>query len=197
MKTNDYNANDMLVLVDVNDNEIGTDTKIGAHFRGALHRAFSLFVVSDNKMLVQKRAEGKYHSAGLWTNACCSHPRAGEALDAAVVRRCKEELGLTIDSAFPLFSFVYRADYGQVIEYEYDHVYLSLVDEVELQPNPAEVSDVEWISFADLKNQLIDEPERFSCWFIIAAPHVLEAVDHTAGLGKGISNSVASKLERD
>ena len=93
--------NDVLILVDEQDKEIGTEEKIDAHRKGLLHRAFSLFIYDSklNKMLIQRRAINKYHSGGLWTNACCSHPRKGEDLNTAVYRRTIEELGVSIPKA--------------------------------------------------------------------------------------------------
>lgn len=167
-----------LILVDLNDNQIGTAEKLDAHVRGALHRAFSLFVVSGDDMLIHRRAAGKYHSAGLWTNACCSHPRNDEELERAVVRRTAHELGLALEACPPEeFSFIYRADFGALSEYEYDHVFLLETDErPALDPNPEEMSEVAWVSFENLSARLLANPGEFTAWFITAAPAVMDLV---------------------
>lgn len=167
-----------LILVDLHDNQIGTAEKLAAHVRGRLHRAFSLFVVSGDHMLIHKRAAGKYHSGGLWTNACCSHPRNGETLEEAVVRRTMQELGLKLDACPPeVFNFIYRADFGHLSEYEYDHVFLLKVDEQPaLDPNPEEMSATAWVSFDELSARLLENPAEFTAWFITAAPKVMDLV---------------------
>ena len=116
---------DELILVSIFDEEVGSCPKLLTHQQGILHRAFSVFVVHDGRMLLQKRNSEKYHSGGLWTNACCSHPRKGEILSDAVSRRLLDELGVK----FPVqeyFDFVYRAEFANgITEYEYDHVLLA------------------------------------------------------------------------
>ena len=114
------NANDKLIWVDIFDNEIGSGDKLETHVKNQLHRAFSVFIVHDGKMLIQRRALGKYHSAGLWANACCSHPRWGESLADAVQKRMEEELGIAQGSIYPeeLFSFNYFTQYDGLSEYE-------------------------------------------------------------------------------
>ncbi|WP_194608630.1 isopentenyl-diphosphate Delta-isomerase [Clostridium vitabionis] len=167
-----------IILVDPYDHEIGTCEKITAHRERRLHRAFSLFVADGSgSLLIQRRAAGKYHSAGLWCNACCSHPRKGEMLPEAVSRRAAEELGI---SAFPLgepeeiFSFVYYADYGELAEYEYDHVFLArLGRDTVFHPAPEEIGELTWISFSALERALLEHPYRFAAWFLTAAPRVM------------------------
>ena len=107
------NANDKLIWVDLFDNEIGSGDKLETHVKNQLHRAFSLFIVHDGKMLIQKRALEKYHSGGLWANACCSHPRWGESLEDAVQKRLEEELGIPQGTCAiqELFSFHYFSQY--------------------------------------------------------------------------------------
>lgn len=164
--------NDEIILVDIFDNETGHTDKADAHKRGLLHRAFSVFAVHDGHMLIQKRARGKYHSGGLWTNACCSHPREGESLAQAVPRRMLEELGFESE-ARELFSFVYRHVFSDgLIEYEYDHVFLTDCDRP-LKLNPEEAEDAAWVSFEELARDLQTRPERYTVWFQIAAPEVL------------------------
>ena len=164
---------DKLILVDIFDNATGSASKNEIHRKGLLHRAFSVFVVHDGKMLLQKRNTEKYHSGGLWTNACCSHPREGEDLALAVSRRLKEELG----TAFPVnevFDFVYRAQFGNgITEYEYDHVFVADYAG-KVYPNAEEIDEMKWVSFSELSRELVLSPEHFTAWFIIAAPKVLK-----------------------
>lgn len=119
-----------LILVNIFDQQIGSSDKETIHKNGILHRAFSVFVCSNGKMLIQQRNSQKYHSGGLWTNACCSHPRQGETLLESVSKRLVEELGV----AFPvteMFTFVYRSEFNNgIVEYEYDHVFLAEYDGV-------------------------------------------------------------------
>ena len=171
--------NDVLILVDEQDKEIGTEEKIDAHRKGLLHRAFSLFIYDSklNKMLIQRRAINKYHSGGLWTNACCSHPRKGEDLNTAIYRRTIEELGVSIPKADyeigeikECGKFTYRKDFGELTEYEIDHVFAWLVDSSILQfvPNKDEIEDLMWIDIHDLMNWLEGNPDNFTAWFFPA-----------------------------
>ena len=162
-----------IILVDIFDKEIGTGEKLEVHRQKKLHRAFSLFIADGRgNILLQKRAEGKYHSGGLWCNACCSHPRKGERLKEAVARRAKEELGIDI-VPHELFHFIYFEDFGDLAEYELDHVFLAQYTG-EVQADPSEIAETRWVSIFDLKEELEQHPERFAAWFQIAAPRVLE-----------------------
>ena len=149
---------EQVVLVDARDNELGTSPKMQAHLEGRLHRAVSVFVFnSDGEMLLQQRAEGKYHSPGLWTNACCSHPRPGEKPHAAANRRLREEMGLDSDLAYS-FSFIYKARIGSNIwEHELDHVFVGTLDRDPV-PNPEEVAGWRWIAPAQLREELATNP---------------------------------------
>lgn len=162
-----------LILVDLFDHPVGYEYKLETHQKGLLHRAFSVFLWDGKKMFIQKRAEGKYHSGGLWANACCSHPREGETLESAVNRRMKEELGIHTETE-ELFSFVYRAVFDNgLTEYEFDHVFLGKYDgKIEL--NPEEASEGRWIKLEELAESLQKEPERYCAWFLSAAPDVLQ-----------------------
>ena len=172
-------SEDRLILVDAFDNPVGEMGKADAHAEGRLHRAFSVFLVGEKGMLVQRRAADKYHSGGLIANACCSHPRVGESLTDAVPRRIAEELGFTCPVK-EIFAFVYRAPVGNgLIEYEYDHVFLGRYDG-EVSPNPEEIDEVFWISYDTLSERLLETPEQFAPWFVIAAPRVLK------GLTRGV-----------
>lgn len=164
---------DMLVLVDGLDREVGTASKIEAHAKGLLHRAFSVALVREVadglELLLARRATGKYHSGGLWANSCCSHPRAGEALMDAAHRRVREELGCDAAGLREVGAFAYRAELGNgLCEYEYDHVLVGCC-EGDLKPDPAEVSKVRWVGFDELAAELVERPEAFAAW----APMVL------------------------
>jgi len=166
---------DQLILVNLNDQAVGTAGKQEVHREGWLHRAFSVFLVHKDQMLIQKRAEHKYHSGGLWANTCCSHPRVGESLDTAVQRRLEEETGISC-LVTPCFSFVYRAVFpNKIIEYEFDHVFVGEYCG-SFQANPEEASELKWISFELLLEELRAHPEEFAPWFISAAPQVIKDV---------------------
>ena len=136
--------------------------------------AFSVFIMNEGRMLLQKRNPNKYHSGGLWSNACCSHQRKGEVLSEAVHRRMREELGFDCELE-ERFTFIYRTCFEDgLIEYELDHVFTGSCDP-QLQADPEEVSETRWVSFDALKAEMLEYPERFSSWFIIAAPQVMRA----------------------
>ena len=161
-----------IALVDLDDNITGYATKAEVHSKGLLHRAFSVFIVNDGKMLIQMRNPDKYHSGGLWSNACCSHQRENEVLAESVHRRMEEEIGFDCELE-EKFSFVYRTQFRpDLIEYEFDHVFVgSYAGDVRV--NPEEASEIRWVPFAQLKDELVRTPERFSSWFIICAPKVI------------------------
>ncbi|MCD7865555.1 MAG: isopentenyl-diphosphate Delta-isomerase [Clostridiales bacterium] len=175
---------DLLVWVDENDQEIGSGEKMDTHIREQLHRAFSVFLFreSDGKLLIHRRAQGKYHSGGLWTNSCCSHPRKGEELTDAVIRRMKEELGFalcgegdgTVGCAYgglrELDRFQYYQKYDDCAEHEIDHVFCLTVPDAQitLSPDPEEISEIQWISVPDLLEWMERRPEDFTAWFVPA-----------------------------
>lgn len=164
-----------IILVDFHDNITGYTSKIEAHRTGALHRAFSVFLYHENRLLIQQRAQDKYHSGGLWANTCCSHPRKGESLEAAVSRRLMEEAGIEC-GVEEVFAFVYKHQFSeQLYEHEYDHVFLGEYDGKYVM-NPDEVQDFRWIDLDELKSELESSPEKFACWFQIAAPKVIEII---------------------
>ncbi|MBI5370429.1 MAG: isopentenyl-diphosphate Delta-isomerase [Sphingobacteriales bacterium] len=161
-----------VILVDENDHSLGSCEKMEAHQKGLLHRAFSVFIFnSKGEMLLQQRALHKYHSAGLWTNACCSHPAYGEATPDAVHRRLKEELG--IDTAVEkLFEFRYKASFGNgLTEHEFDHVYAGRFDG-EIHVNPDEVMDCCYRSIAEIIHSLEASPQLYTAWFQLAFPKI-------------------------
>ena len=176
----DTARDDRLVLVDALDREVGTATKEEAHFGSLLHRAFSVQLVRKGErgpeLLLTRRAEGKYHSGGLWTNSVCSHPRAGEVLQEAVSRRLVEELGVESLANVPcreLGSFVYRHDFGTgVTEYELYHVFLGWWDG-DPNPDPTESSEWRWVPADEVMRMLLEEPQTLTVWFVNVAALVL------------------------
>ena len=164
---------DYVVLVDSQDNELGKMEKLEAHEKGLLHRAFSIFLFnSKGEMLIQQRALSKYHSPGLWTNACCSHPAPNESIIQAGNRRLKEELGLSTELV-DAFNFEYRETFeNNLTEHELDHV---LVGYSEQNPilNQEEAKDYRWITWANLLEEIDLNPEKFTIWFkIILTKHI-------------------------
>jgi isopentenyl-diphosphate delta-isomerase len=143
-----------------------------AHEKGLLHRAFSVFIFnSRGKMLLQRRAISKYHSGGLWTNACCSHPFPGENTQVAAMRRLKEELGFT-SALHKIFDFTYRSEFGNgLIEHEFDHVFLGYYDGP-VFPNPDEVEDYAFKDMEWIKQELRRNPAHFTSWFKLAMPRL-------------------------
>lgn len=164
----------MLVLVNENDEPVGLMEKMAVHKNALLHRAFSVFLFnSSGQMLLQRRALEKYHSGGLWTNTCCSHPFPDETLVQAASRRMKEELG--VDAlAEPAFNFIYKAALdNELTEHEFDHVLVGTYDG-EVFPNKDEVSDYCYMSMQELRASLQENPQQYTAWFKIAFP-MLEA----------------------
>lgn len=156
-----------VVLVDEHDRMIGSEEKLRAHELGRLHRAFSIFVFNkEGALLLQRRAASKYHSGGLWTNTCCSHPRLDEPTEAAAHRRLREEMGFgcPLEKAF---TFVYRADVGGgLVEHEFLHVYLGEYDG-DPNLNPEEADAFKWISLDELFDDVRKHPEKYTAWFRI------------------------------
>ncbi|MBD3329397.1 isopentenyl-diphosphate Delta-isomerase [Candidatus Dojkabacteria bacterium] len=155
---------DEIILVNKDDNVLGSGEKLDVHKKGLTHRAFSIFIFnSDGELMLQKRDSGKYHSGGLWTNTCCSHPRKGEDINIAVHRRLKEEMGFDTQLE-EKFVFHYRAEFDNgLIEDEVDHVFYGYYDgEPEL--NPEEAEDWKWISLEDLKEDIKANPENYTAW---------------------------------
>jgi len=165
-------SNTEVILVDERDSPIGEMEKFEAHRLGRLHRAFSVFIFNNaGEMLLQQRAFSKYHSGGLWTNACCSHPSPGEEVSAAALRRLSEEMGFTTPLE-KVFHFVYRAEFGNgLIEHEFDHVFAGVYDG-EVKINPDEVADFEFMPIHEIETMLSNSPEEFTEWFKIAFPGI-------------------------
>ena len=163
---------DFVILVDHDDREVGREDKLSAHQRGVLHRAVSAFLIdAEGRHLLQRRAVGKYHSEGLWSNACCSHPRPGEPTPDAVSRRLREEMGVTVPLT-PLLRYTYRAELDNgLIEHEVDHVFIGRFDGVPT-PDPAEVSEWRWIAPEALEAEMALAPGNFTAWFRLLLPEV-------------------------
>ena len=161
-----------VILVNEQDEAIGTMPKMEAHLRGVLHRAFSVFIFdSEGRMLLQQRAATKYHGAHLWTNACCSHPYPGEVTAAAAQRRLQEELGFAIPLQ-PIFSFTYKADVENgLVEHEFDHVFTGQYEK-EINFNKDEVAGVRYQSMGAIKAELKESPQLFTSWFRLAFPTI-------------------------
>jgi isopentenyl-diphosphate delta-isomerase len=158
-------SEEQIVLVDSEDRETGVAPKLDAHRQGLRHRAISVCVLDRaGRMLLQRRAEGKYHSGGLWTNACCTHPRVGETVEAAARRRLKEEMGVDCELQFALRTH-YRADVGNgLVEDEIVHLFVGVYDGA-ATPDPAEVAAFDWVSQSELRARIAANPERYTYWF--------------------------------
>jgi isopentenyl-diphosphate delta-isomerase len=163
---------EQVILVDSKDKQIGVMEKLEAHQKGMLHRAFSVFIFnSEGEMLLQQRAAEKYHSPGLWTNACCSHPRPGEETLAAANRRLYEEMGIRSVLEFKT-TFIYRSEFKNgLIEHELDHVFTGHANDGP-KINREEVQDYKWLKLESIKNLIQNEPEKFTTWFRIAMEKV-------------------------
>ena len=172
---------EIVILVDENDQPIGLMEKQAAHIEPHLHRAFSIFIFnSKGELLLQQRALSKYHSPGLWTNTCCSHPRAGETLEEATSRRLMEEMGMACDM-HEVYTFIYKAPVGQgLTEHEFDHVFIGQSDDIP-QINREEVESWKYMSLDELSNDIQVHPELYTEWFKITFE---EMTHHAELLGK-------------
>ncbi|MFM2226857.1 MAG: isopentenyl-diphosphate Delta-isomerase [Bacteroidota bacterium] len=165
---------EFVVLVDEQDNAIGTMEKQQAHVEGVLHRAFSIFIFnSEKKLLLQKRASSKYHCGGLWTNTCCSHPRENETVLDAANRRLEEEMGMSCNLQ-SIFSFVYKAEFENgLTEHEFDHVFFGESNSTPTL-NLEEVEDFRYVGMEELQIEINENPAHFTPWFLIALDRVKE-----------------------
>lgn len=155
-----------LILVDEQDNEIGFRTKADCHDGdGILHRAFSLFLFNEKgELLLQQRSAAKRLWPGYWSNSCCSHPRRGETLAIATMRRLDDELNIAADLEF-VYHFSYQAEFSDVgSENEFCHVFLGKLDG-DVQANDSEIESVKLISVDDLDRELLQSPQSFTPWF--------------------------------
>lgn len=172
----DPSAQEVLILVDGEDRQVGSETKDECHRHPLrLHRAFSVFLFDRaGRMLISKRSTKKNTWPGFWSNACCSHPREGESTEEAARRRLEEELGIRTEVRF-LFKFEYRADYDETWgEHEVDHVFVGQY-EGPLALNRDEVEEAKFIAVEDLKRDVRDRPERYTPWFRISLERVLNS----------------------
>lgn len=159
---------EQVILVDEKDNPVGTGEKMAVHRLGQLHRAFSIYLFDDQgKMLLQKRALGKYHAGGLWTNTCCSHPRIGETDEAAAHRRLREEFGFDFNPLQEISPFIYKValDKGMT-EHEYLHIFVGK-GKVVPNANPEEIMDFKWVAVEELLKDIKEHPENYTGWFKI------------------------------
>ncbi len=156
-----------VILVDTNDNPIGLMNKLEAHEKAVLHRAFSVFILNDNKeLMLQQRAHHKYHSPLLWTNTCCSHQRENETNIDAGTRRLQEEMGFETELK-EMFHFIYKAPFDNgLTEHELDHVMIGYYNAVPLI-NEEEVESWKWMKIEDVKNDMITNPNIYTVWFKI------------------------------
>jgi isopentenyl-diphosphate delta-isomerase len=160
-----YNK-EKVILVDENDNKVGTGEKLEIHQRGILHRAFSVLLFNQKgEILLQKRAKTKYHSAGLWSNTCCSHPRPDKDIKLEAERRLKEEMGIECDLK-EAFKFIYKVKLGELIENEVDHVFFGDFDG-RPKPKKKEVEDYKWINLNELRKDVNKNPKNYTYWFRI------------------------------
>ncbi len=161
---------EQIILVNENDQQIGIEEKLLVHQKGLLHRAFSVFIFKQEgqdpvETLIQQRAAHKYHSAGLWTNACCSHPRSGETTRQAAHRRLQEEMGFQVELN-TVGHFIYKSSFENgLTEHEFDHVLVGNYYDTPINYNKEEVADTRWISIPDLMQELREFPEKFTAWF--------------------------------
>ncbi|MDX9704287.1 MAG: isopentenyl-diphosphate Delta-isomerase [Weeksellaceae bacterium] len=171
---------EFVVLIDENDKALGLMEKQEAHIAGLLHRAFSVFVFnSKNELLMQQRADEKYHSPSLWTNSCCSHPRENETYIEAAHRRLQEELGFDCELE-EKFHFIYKAQLGeQLFEHELDRVFTGFY-EGEIFFNKEEVQAIKWMAIDELIKDIQNHPEHYTAWFKIIFEKYLEKLDYAS-----------------
>jgi isopentenyl-diphosphate delta-isomerase type 1 len=161
-------TNNQVILVDLDDKPFGTADKMQAHRKGWLHRAFSVFLFREKnnqlELLLQQRAFDKYHSGGLWTNTCCSHPRPEEKTLDAAKRRLQEEMGIKAElKCIGQFHYC-KTVTNDLTENELDHVFVGMLEQNSFQINPAEVADYRWVSLATLEQELKQQPHQFTAW---------------------------------
>jgi isopentenyl-diphosphate delta-isomerase len=165
---------EQVILVNEQDLETGSMEKMEVHKKGLLHRAFSIFIFNaKGEMLLQQRSLNKYHSGGLWTNACCSHPKPGEETADAAVRRLQEELGFAVKLE-KIFDFVYRAEFENgLTEHEFDHVFAGEYEGI-IKLDKQEAMDYCYKSLEDIRHSLKEHPRKFTEWFHLAFPRIEE-----------------------
>lgn len=162
---------DHVILVNENDQEVGTMEKLQAHREGLLHRAFSILIFNNKgELLLQKRAQGKYHSGGLWTNTCCSHPIPNELIEVTTHRRLREEMGLDSKLEFA-YKFLYKAQLdNNLTEHELDYVFIGTSDDLPTL-NKSEAEDWKFVSMDWLKKDVAENPHHYTYWFRLIINH--------------------------
>ena len=168
---------DKVVLVDQHDKAIGEMDKIEAHQKGFLHRAFSIFLFNNKgEMLIHQRAKHKYHGAGLWTNACCSHPQLGEDIKLSAMERLQFEMGIQCNIE-KVFSFIYNTSVeNNLIEHEFDHVFIGYTDAAP-KPNVEEVQSFKWIDTTILSKDIQEHPDQYTYWFKMVFSKILDSLN--------------------
>lgn len=158
---------ELVILVNENDEQIGLMPKMEAHEKALLHRAFSVFVFNENnELMLQQRAKHKYHSPGLWTNTCCSHQREGESNIEAGKRRLKEEMGFVTELRESI-SFIYKAPFDNgLTEHEYDHILIGRYNGLP-HINESEVANWKWMTLDAIKSDIEAHPNKYTAWFKI------------------------------
>jgi isopentenyl-diphosphate delta-isomerase len=162
-----------VILVDEQDNAKGTMDKLEAHQKAILHRAVSVFIInSKGEWILQQRAMGKYHSAGLWSNTCCTHPAPHETIEEAAGKRLMEEMGMTCIPLHKAFHFIYRAELDNgLTEHELDHIFYGFCD-TEPRINPDEVMAWKAVAPHQLERELLNNPENYTVWFRMLFPRM-------------------------
>lgn len=161
-----------LILVDENDKPVGKMEKLRVHEQGLLHRAFSVFIFNKKgELLLQQRATDKYHSAGLWSNTCCSHPQFGEDTKEAAVKRLEEEMSLQCKLEYK-FKFIYKSIFENgLTEHELDHVYFGITDDLP-GPDKTEVKSWKYINVEKLEKDIAENPQSYTDWLRICLQEV-------------------------
>lgn len=169
---------EFLVLVDDTDTAWGKMEKMEVHHLGLLHRAFSVFIFNTKgELLMQQRAPEKYHSGGLWTNTCCSHPRFGEETDFAADRRLREEMGISCNLSYG-FNFMYKVSFENgLIENEFDHVFFGVSDDL-AEPDPSEVQNWKYMNIDNLISDVEINPDLYTVWLKLCLGKVVEYLQH-------------------
>lgn len=170
---------EQIILVDKNDEQIGTGEKLDVHKKGLLHRAFSIYIFNtENKLMLQKRTSDKYHCGGLWTNTTCSHPRMGEKMEDAIHRRLQEEMGFDTELE-KVTEFIYKVPFDNgLTEHEYLHVYFGRYNQPP-DPNPKEAEDWKWITISDLEKAIETEKDSYTYWMKKTLPFIKKHLERT------------------
>lgn len=165
--------NNQVILVNKNDEEIGVYDKIKAHEEGLLHRAFSVFIFNDeNKLYIQKRSSKKYHSGGLWTNTCCSHPNTFEPIEKSAQIRLYEEMGMNVDKLYYFDKILYYVDFENGLkEHEIDYIFWGISNDIP-KINPEEIEDWRIVGIPELIKAVNENPDHFTFWFKLLLPKI-------------------------